>query len=140
MTKIIQVSRPVCSATAAGRYFGPLKVLWEGRFKSSLVDSENNILRCYRYIEQNPVRTQMVLRAEDYRWSSVNANAFWKPDPVVSRYSVFLYLGKDRISRQRNYQVLFCELVTEHEISKIRAHINQGKVLGSSSGTVDGPV
>ena len=60
--------------------------LWEGRFKSSLVDSEHYILRCYRYIELNPVRAQMVL----------------------------------------------CESVTEHEISKIRAHINQGKVLGST--------
>ena len=74
----------------------------------------------------------MVLCAEDYRWSSVNANAFGKPDPVVSPHSVFLNLGKDRSSRLRNYQALLCESVTEHEISKIRAHINQGKVLGST--------
>ncbi len=107
--------------------------LWEGRFKSSLVDSENYILRCYRYIEQNPVRALMVLCAEDYRWSSVNANAFGKPDPVVSPHLVYLDLGKDRSSRQRNYQTLLCDSITEHEISKIRAHINQGKVLGSTS-------
>ena len=44
----------------------------------------------------------------------------------------FLNLGKDRSSRLRNYQALLCESVTEHEISKIRAHINQRKVLGST--------
>ena len=74
----------------------------------------------------------MVLRAEDYRWSSVNANAFGKPDLVVSPHLVYLDLAKDRSSRQRNYQALLCESVTEHEISKIRAHINQGKMLGST--------
>ena len=49
----------------------------------------------------------------------------------VSPHSVFKF-RKDRSSLQRNYQALLCESVTEHEISKIRAHINQGKVLGST--------
>ena len=34
--------------------------LWEGRFKSSLVDQEQYLLTCYRYIELNPVRANMV--------------------------------------------------------------------------------
>jgi len=36
--------------------------LWEGRHKSSLIDAENYLLRCYRYIEMNPVRAGMVFR------------------------------------------------------------------------------
>lgn len=106
--------------------------LWEGRFRSSLVDSESYLLRCYRYIELNPVRARMVHRAEDYSWSSANANACGKPDPVVSPHSVFLNLGKDRQSRSRNYRALLCEPVTAKEIGDIRAHVNQGKVLGST--------
>lgn len=106
--------------------------LWEGRFRSSLVDSESYILRCYRYIELNPVRAHMVPHPEDYSWSSANANAFGNPDPVVSPHAVFLSLGKDRSSRLRNYRALLGEPVTENEISNIRAHINQGKVLGST--------
>ena len=66
-------------------------------------------------------------------WSSANANAFGKPDPVVSPHAVFLSLGKDRSSRLRNYRALLGEPVTENEISTIRAHINQGKVLGSTT-------
>ena len=44
--------------------------LWEGRFKSSLVDSEQYCLACYRYIELNAVRAAMREAPEDYRWSS----------------------------------------------------------------------
>ena len=88
--------------------------LWEGRFRSSLVDSDTYLLRCYRYIELNPVRAQMVPRAEDYSWSSANVNAFGIPDPVVSPHCVFLNLGKDRRSRSRKYRALLYEPVTEN--------------------------
>ena len=49
--------------------------LWEGRFKSALIDSERYLLVCSRYIELNPVRARMVERPDDYRWSSYRANA-----------------------------------------------------------------
>jgi putative transposase len=107
--------------------------LWEGRYKSSLVDSENYLLRCYRYIELNPVRAHMVAHPEDYSWSSVNANAFGRPDAVLSPHAAFLALGMDRGSRLRNYRALLGQPVSEDEISKIRAHINQGKALGSTT-------
>jgi putative transposase len=50
--------------------------LWEGRYKSSLVESEGYLLLCYRYIELNPVRAGMVQRPEDYEGSSYRAHAF----------------------------------------------------------------
>jgi putative transposase len=44
--------------------------LWEGRFKSSLIQSETYLLLCHRYIELNPVRAAMVVAPGDYPWSS----------------------------------------------------------------------
>lgn len=44
--------------------------LWEGRFKSSLVDTDNYLLKCYRYIELNPIRAGMVNEPSEYAWSS----------------------------------------------------------------------
>ena len=44
--------------------------LWEGRHRSSLVQTEKYFLTCMRYIELNPVRAGMVLRPEEYKWSS----------------------------------------------------------------------
>gem|GEM_PF-5229047 len=45
--------------------------LWESRYKSSVVQTDTYLLSCSRYIELNPVRTQMVQRAQDYPWSSL---------------------------------------------------------------------
>ncbi|MCD7081643.1 transposase, partial [Pseudomonas sp. MAFF 311095] len=49
--------------------------LWEGRFRSCLVQKDNYVLACYRYIEMNPVRAGMVAHPGDYRWTSYRANA-----------------------------------------------------------------
>jgi len=49
--------------------------LWEGRFKSCLVDTAQYLIACYRYVERNPVRAGMVASASDYPWSSHNGNA-----------------------------------------------------------------
>jgi putative transposase len=49
--------------------------LWEGRFRSSLVQTERYVLGCYRYIEMNPVRANMVKHPGEYPWSSYAANA-----------------------------------------------------------------
>ena len=48
--------------------------LWEGRHKASLVDAKYYLLACYRYIELNPVRANMVAHPADYRWSSYRVN------------------------------------------------------------------
>lgn len=48
--------------------------LWEGRFKSCLVQSTEYLLQCYRYIELNPVRASMVCDPADYKWSSYRSN------------------------------------------------------------------
>ena len=45
-------------------------MLWEGRYKASLIDSERYLLACMRYIEMNPVRANMVQHPGDYKWSS----------------------------------------------------------------------
>ena len=50
--------------------------IWEGRYKSSLVDTERYLLLCYRYVELNPVRAGMVQRPEQYPWSSYLMNAW----------------------------------------------------------------
>jgi len=44
--------------------------VWQGRFKSSLVDEDRYLLNCLEYIHNNPVRAGLVRKAEDYVWSS----------------------------------------------------------------------
>jgi putative transposase len=42
--------------------------LFEGCYKATLIDSENNLLTCMRYIELNPVRAGMITDPADYPW------------------------------------------------------------------------
>jgi len=49
--------------------------LWEGRFKSCVIDEDSYLLHVYRYIELNPVRASMVTDPSDYIWSSYRINA-----------------------------------------------------------------
>ena len=57
------------------RVEGRSGTLWEGRYSSSPVDTESYLLECSRYIELNPLRTGIVGRPEQYRWSSFSAKA-----------------------------------------------------------------
>ncbi len=66
--------------------------LWEGRYKSSLVDTERYLLACYRYIELNPVRAGIARRPEDYPYSSYHANALGKTDKLITPHAVYLDL------------------------------------------------
>ena len=58
--------------------------VWEGRFKSSLVDDEATCLTCYRHIELNPVRAAMVSAPGDYQWSSYFVNALGMTDQLIT--------------------------------------------------------
>lgn len=105
--------------------------LWEGRYKSCLVDTERYLLTCYRYIELNPVRAAMVPTPGEYRWSSYHVNARGMGDPAVSPHLEYLRLGPDAASRQLAYQMLFDEVLTHERITEIRAYLQQQRALGS---------
>src|SRR5918996_317541 len=49
--------------------------LWEGRYKSSLVDTAKYVIGCSRHVERNPVRAKMVPSPWAYAWSSYSGNA-----------------------------------------------------------------
>jgi putative transposase len=66
--------------------------LWEGRHKSSLVQTEKYFLVCSRYIELNPVNANMVKRPDQYRWSSFHANA-WGDSSWLLYHPEYLRLG-----------------------------------------------
>lgn len=59
--------------------------LWEGRYTSCLVDSADYVLRCYRYIELNPVRGRLI---DDPTAWALGHNAFrGMVEPVTSRFA-----------------------------------------------------
>jgi len=106
--------------------------LWEGRFKSSLIQSEHYLLTCYRYIELNPVRAGMVEHAGEYRWSGFRANGQGFTDPVLSPHEEYLRLGITQADRQTAYRALFQHQVGTDAMNDIRAALNHELVVGTS--------
>lgn len=105
--------------------------LWEGRFRSSIVDAEGYLLRCHRYIEMNPVRAGMVSRPGDYQWSSHRANALGLPSDLVTMHHQLAGMGATDEERRVAYLHLFQTNLTPHELEEIRAAANGGFALGS---------
>jgi putative transposase len=105
--------------------------LWEGRFRSCLVDSEGYLLYCHRYIECNPVRAHMVEHPGDYPWSSYRANAQGTPSSLLSPHASVLALGRTAQERHAAYRELFREDLPPDVMHKIRDTTNGGFALGS---------
>jgi len=105
--------------------------LWEGRYKAAMIDSERYFLTCQRYVEQNPVRAQLVTSAADYSWSSHRHSAFGVRNPLVTPHEVFIALGRDEDERRAAYATLFAEPIPQPEIEKIREATNKGWPLGT---------
>jgi len=81
--------------------------LWEGRYKASIVDAENYLLACYRYIELNLVRVNMVKQPIEYRWSSYALNCGVKPRKNLVMHQVYKRLGLNSEERYFAYRELF---------------------------------
>jgi putative transposase len=106
--------------------------LWEGRFKASLVQSEQYLLTCYRYIELNPVRAGMVDHTGEYRWSSYSANAQGAVDEALCLHDEYRRLGATGGERQAAYRALFRHLLDPGVIVDIRDAVNRELVVGTS--------
>jgi len=105
--------------------------LWEGRFKSSLVQSDAHLLTCYRYIELNPVRAGMVAVPGDYAWSSHRANAVGEPDLLLTPHPGYLALGRTEGERRDAYRALFGSLLDEHLVQEMRDCLQTGTPFGN---------
>ncbi len=107
--------------------------LWEGRFKAGLIDSENYLLTCMRYIEMNTVRANIVDHPAEYRWSSYAANAQGQWDPLITPHPAYLALGRSAVKRQKAYGELFQQQLDDPLLDDIRQALNHEHGLGCPS-------
>ena len=105
--------------------------LWEGRFKSCVVDAENYLLICQRYIELNPVRAGMVSHPGEYPWSSYQANGQGKSIKICKPHRVYRELGKTPEERALVYREMFKGHIDEPLLKTIREATKQGMALGN---------
>lgn len=106
--------------------------LWEGRYRSCLVQAQDYLLACHRYIELNPVRAGMVKHPADYPWSSYRANAQGQADALLTPHEVYLAVGATESSRQAAYRELFRSELEPGLLEQIRQASNGNFALGNT--------
>ncbi len=105
--------------------------LWEGRFRASIVDSERYLLACYRYIELNPVRANLVETPADYPWSSYRCNALGEYSELIVEHPLYEQLGTSRDQRAHAYREFVGHPIDDTLLHRIRASAQRCRVLGS---------
>lgn len=111
--------------------------LWEGRYKSTVVDTDTYLFTLYRYIELNPVRANMVKHPSDYPWSSYHANALGKPIKLISPHQQYTQLGNTHTDRQQAYRALFKGRIANRDINLISQSTQKGWALGNNAFKAD---
>jgi putative transposase len=89
------------------RRHGRTGTLWEGRFRSCLVESARYVLACYRYIECNPVEAGLVPVAGAYRWSSHAGNSGATQDTILAPHVEYTALAQTDDARRAAYRGIF---------------------------------
>ncbi len=105
--------------------------LWDGRYKSSLVQAQDYLLLCHRYIELNPVRAAMVADPACYRWSSHRANGLGQTDSLLTPHAIYETLGHTAQLRCEAYRALFSSAFDDEAITDVRLATQQGQPLGN---------
>jgi len=105
--------------------------LWEGRYKSALVDQDNHLFSSYRYIEYYPERASLALSADKYEWSSHHFNAFGKIDPIITPHNQYLALAETHKKRQLKYRALITKNLPPEVIRLIEDAIKSNTVIGN---------
>jgi putative transposase len=82
---------------------GRTGTLWEGRYRSTLIQTESYLLACMAYIDLNPVRAALVAQARDYPWSSHGHYAGLRSDRLVTPHPLFWTLGNTPFAREAAY-------------------------------------
>lgn len=106
--------------------------LWEGRFRSSIVEADRWLLACQRHLESGPVRAGRVGSPADWPWSSHRHHAGLAVDPLVRPHPRVWALGNTPFERESAYRSLFDELVSQAEHEWIQACLVGGKPTASA--------
>ena len=119
------------------RYFNDVQqrsgTLWEGRYKSALVQTERYLMACMVYLDLNPVRAGLVSRPQDHRWSSHAHYAGVCNDRLVTPHALVWELGNTPFARESRYRELVQAGVTERQRAVLGQAVTNGWVAGDSS-------
>lgn len=131
------ISRILQSLTVAHtwryhRRHGSSGHVWQGRFKSPVIQQDAHLLTVLRYVEANPLRAGLVADLADYPWTSYAAHGFGRPDPLLTEPPGWSNLpGADAAARQAWWREWVHAPLTERELAALRRSVVSGRPFGA---------
>lgn len=104
--------------------------VWEGRYKSALVDSQRYLLACMVYIDLNPVRAGMVMEPADFQWSSHRHYIGAQNNPLITEHPLIWTLGNTPFAREKAYGELVGTGISQVHQAQITDCAFKGWALG----------
>ena len=123
------------------RYFNDLQnrtgTLWEGRYKSTLIQTDHYLLACMVYIDLNPVRAGLAVQAADYAWSSYGNYIGRKTDKLVTPHPLYWGLGNTPFAREAAYADLVRAGISTQQQADLTQSALSGWALGGENFVAD---
>jgi REP-associated tyrosine transposase len=131
------ISRILQSLTVAhtGRYHRRHRTsghVWQGRFKSPVIEDDFHLVVVLRSIETNPLRAKMVADRADYRGSSSRCHGLGQDDPRLSRFPEWEELAGTEAERRRRWRSKIRGEQAEAELSAVRHSLRSGQPFGGT--------
>jgi putative transposase len=116
------------------RYFNRTQqrtgTLWEGRYRSTVLQSDAYLLACMVSMDLNPVRAGLVQQAADYPWSSHMHYVGQRSDRYLTSHALFWALGNTPFAREAAYSACVRAGLTPEAQAALSSATLQGWVLG----------
>ncbi len=74
--------------------------LYQGRYKSKIIEKDEYLLECARYIETNPLRAGIVKNLDNYKWSSYTFYAYGDEKPLLTPNPLYSTFGRNKTGRK----------------------------------------
>jgi putative transposase len=111
--------------------------VWQGRFKSPVLQNDEHLLVVPRYIEANPLRALMVADPGDYQWSSYQYHGLGRTNALTSSFLEWEQLGQTESERRRRWWTKVRGVQGEEELREVRASIRSGRPFENTVWTED---
>lgn len=107
--------------------------VWQGRFKSPVIQNDEHLLTVLRYIEANPLRAKLVKRAEKYPWTSYHVHGCGEVSPLVDRLITYEELAAQAKTRQRKWAEQVHAPLAEQVLTEVRRSNTTGLPYGDDN-------
>ncbi len=119
------------------RYFnqrhGRSGTLWEGRFRTALIETPLYFFDALLYVEQHAVRAGLVAQAGDYAWSSARHHLGLERHPLVTEHRDYWLLGNTPFEREAKMRVALSHAMAPSLLARFGRHVHSGWPLLSES-------